>query len=210
MAGLTSTSNNLTDLINTGADALSNLYEVHIKLGRNSSQSLAQDLKVRVGSFDPPKVSQGTYTVRYKSAEVARPNASLSYSHTFTLTFRIDSYWSVYNALKAQKAVTSVGARAFASTGYSSAADEHPDYLANIQVYALQAPITSVSQDKDLAGSATYDTLTKTPLYEFKGCWIQDMTEPRFDYSSSTALQTTVTWGFFEWNDPETRVAGLN
>ena len=84
----------LTSLIDAGADASSNMYDVvfdFLKLG--------YALTARAGGFDIPEFGVDTYQVKYHGVSYNRIKSEQNFERKFSLTFRMDAAYGLYDTL---------------------------------------------------------------------------------------------------------------
>ena len=89
--------NYLTSLINTGADAMTNLYCVTFT-DSSASDALRQGMTIRLKNFTPPTFTRLSAPVHYQTAFHDQPLAGYSGNRQFQLVFRLDEYYDVYKS----------------------------------------------------------------------------------------------------------------
>jgi len=62
-----------------------------------------EPMQFRISNFDIPEFTIGSYEVKYKSQKFTKPNGSMESGNTFTFSFRMDKYYSIYQNLMAWK-----------------------------------------------------------------------------------------------------------
>lgn len=180
----------LTSLIETSNDAQANLYKVIFHGGILDSEysDLVDHLTVRCSGIEPPMATQDKYTVRYITAYVDRPVTKIGLSRTFSLTFRMDSYWEVYKVLLDLKKKFSHASKGWATHNYMSDGSIDEDKFFNVDVNYLEE-------------ASTDDSETGEALYRFNHCWIESITPPSFDTNSSDPVTVTCQINFLEMED---------
>lgn len=160
--------NYLSDLINLGADAQSNLYELTFTGGIFSADT---DITIRNAGISLPERKQGTHDVNYLTTSVTLPGASYEDAKTVSITFRLDQNYNIYKKLlKQQKKVYGP------STSYANASAE--DATFDITVYALT----------DRSSSSN----TLVAMYMLKNCYIKAVKQnTAFSYDSSEPITIT-------------------
>lgn len=122
-------SNQVSSLLNLGADAMNNMFDVTIEppagitsFGETSvdafefgSDQFKHDITIRAAGFKPPEFNIKTYKVGYKTVEVDRPATKIEGDRQFEMTFRLDANYSAYRFLGAWRAMLMN-----ASTGYAT------------------------------------------------------------------------------------------
>lgn len=158
----------LSDLINLGADAQSNLYELKFYGGIFSSDT---DITIRNAGISLPERKQGTHDVNYLTTSVTLPGASYEDAKTVSITFRLDQNYNIYKKLlKQQKKVYGP------STSYANASAK--DATFNISVYA----ITGQSSNG----------ISEVGMYRLKNCYIKAVKQnTTFSYDNSEPITIT-------------------
>lgn len=158
----------LSDLINLGADAQSNLYELKFTGGIFSADT---DITIRNAGISLPERKQSTHDVSYLTTSVTLPGASYEDTKTVSITFRLDQNYSIYRKLlKQQKKVYGP------STSYANASAK--DATFDISVYAIT--------DQNPNG------VRKVGMYILKNCYIKAVKQnTTFSYDSSEPITIT-------------------
>lgn len=180
----------IQSLINAGADAMSNMYEV-IFYPPNPLTPNDQDwLKIRVKGFTPPNPEHLTYDVNWKAISIKRPATKITLDRTLEFEFRLDANYRVYQGLLTWQKYTSD-----ATAGY---ADNEISGGGTIKVRALKVPVTSAfdgTADEIAAGDAA--------IWEFKDVWITKVTPPTYATDDATALTVSATFAYGEYSGPD-------
>lgn len=125
----TLSSNQVSSLLNLGADAMDNMFDVTIEppTGITSfaetetdsfefgSPQFKHDITIRAAGFKPPEFNIKTYKVAYKTIDVDRPATKIEGERQFEMSFRLDANYAAYRFLGAWKAMLMN-----ASTGYAT------------------------------------------------------------------------------------------
>jgi hypothetical protein len=101
-------SGNLSTLIQSGFDAFTNLYDIVITWPDNNLLSAITKLSgpvvsVRALDFTPPELEVSKYPVDYKGVQINRLGSKIEGDRIFSLMFRIDSDYYLYDALRQWK-----------------------------------------------------------------------------------------------------------
>ena len=158
----------LQDLINLGADAQANLYELKFYGGIFSSDT---DITIRNAGISLPERKQNTHDVSYLTTSVTLPGASYEDAKTVSITFRLDQNYSIYKKLlEQQKKVYGP------STSYANASATNATF--NISVYAVTS---QASNGASLVG-----------MYRLKNCYIRAVKQnTAFSYDNSEPITIT-------------------
>lgn len=159
----------LSDLINLGADAQSNLYQLTF-YGDEFTGSNA--LTIRNAGISLPERKQGTHDVSYLTTSVTLPTASYEESKTATVQFRLDQNYDVYKKLlKQQRKVYGP------STSYAnpSATDATFSILVSAITGQTDSGVSSVN------------------MYWLKNCYIKKVKQDTaFSYDNSTPMTVSI------------------
>lgn len=183
--------NSLKSLISTGNDSYSNLYRVTFSGGLLPEDT--QNLTVRCSSFTPPTPSQKTYSVKYVTATIDRPVPKVDITRNFSLEFRLDDYWNVYSQLLRQQKITMNASKSFVDSSITSLMP----YLFNVKV------------DRIINLSESNDTNLQR-LFNYRGCWIENLTPSGFDTSNSDPVTCTCSINFLEFEDLQSGLSDTN
>lgn len=194
-------------LISAGADAMTNMFEVHFTLPsglftpvppqagiasqRVSGESMATSLMVRTDGFTPPTPSQVTYTNHWKTVSVDRPATKINLDRTFSITFRVDAYYSVYKTLLRWQSKTMQVSDGFASNSLAST------NLGTVEVKAAEGLVDSLSDVDDNTALSTETS------WKFEDAWIESITPPTYGTSSADPAKVTAKFRFGKYTDPQ-------
>ena len=168
--------NYLSDLINLGADAQSNLYELTFTGGEFSGYTA---LTIRNAGITLPERKQGTHDVKYLTTSVTLPAASYEETKTATITFRLDQNYDVYQKLlNQQKKVYAP------SLSYANPSAANATFDINV------AAITNIA------------TKTKIDMYKLKNCYIKKVKlDTNFSYDSAAPMTVSIDVWYQERED---------
>ena len=159
--------NYLSDLINLGADAQSNLYELTFTGGEFSGYTA---LTIRNAGITLPERKQGTHDVKYLTTSVTLPAASYEETKTATITFRLDQNYDVYQKLLNQQKKVYAPSLSYANPS-----------VANATFDINVAAITNIS------------TKTKIDMYKLENCYIKKVKlDTNFSYDSATPMTVSM------------------
>ena len=182
---LSSYSNYVTDLLEAGNDAFSNLYEVKFTLptSSNSEGTASADygrvFTMRCKGFNHPEaVAADPYQVRYLTSFVEWPTAQVNVTRTFDLEFRVDANYTAYKKLHELVKNNFNPNTEFVDTNLDS----------------LKERSFTVAVNVIKSGSSFATETDKMKLYEFKNCLIVGITP--LEYKQGTAEPLTATASF--------------
>jgi hypothetical protein len=199
---LDNTNNYLSSLISAGPDAMSNLY--YVKFTGTGSGGAIDDatstaLTIRTSNIQGlPAPSHKTNTINFMTTSVDVPAASFDLDKKLTITFRLDSNYALYEFLLERQKSTSIGNLAYAATKIPEES-ELPGM--KIAVYGLIKAVDSKSLETPSEDGFSNSNYTK--LYEFRHCWISDISTDQYSYGSSNPMTVKASFYYFDYDDPQ-------
>ena len=182
---LSSYSNYVTDLLEAGNDAFSNLYEVKFTLptSSNSEETASTDygrvFTMRCKGFNHPEATAADpYTVRYLTAFVEWPTAQVSVTRTFDLEFRVDSNYEAYREL-----------HKLAKSNFNPNTEFVDTNLDNLKDKSFTVAVSVITN-----GSSSADNTDTLQLYEFKNCLITGITPLAYKQGTAEPLVATASF----------------
>ena len=181
---------NVTTLLNSSYDSFSNLYSVSINPVPSGVSAFSGDL--RIAGFKPPELSLGEYETHYKTVSLPRFNAQIVGDREFSLKFRINSDYSLYDNLKRWKNL-------FVKLSTDSV---------NFGIHNSNTPLTSygtvtVKALKSSTSGLQADGSTTSPVtWVFKQVVLYDLIEPVYSREGSTPVEVTAKFMFGEFTPP--------
>ena len=200
-------SNYITSLVSAGADAMKNLYYIeftgtgdlanHLEAHNNS-------LTIRSNDFTPPTVKQSvSNNISYLTTSLSVPSSNIDIDRSFSINFRLDANYSLYNVLKMMQSLTSKP-----TVGFASTATPHDLGIdLTISVYSMSNVVFS---DESLTMDSNHNAYFGTEndrklLYSFKQCWIDKVTlDGAYSYGSTAPKTVTANFRFAEMETPTT------
>lgn len=157
----------LSDLINLGADAQSNLYELTFTGGEFDGYTA---LTIRNAGITLQGRTQGTHDVNYLTTSITLPTASYEETKTATITFRLDQNYDVYKTLLKQQKKMYGPSTSYANPSATDAA------------FAIKvAAITDTS------------TMTTVDMYKLSNCYIKKVKlDTALSYDSSSPMTVSM------------------
>lgn len=159
--------NYLSDLINLGADAQSNLYELTFTGGEFSGYTA---LTIRNAGITLPERKQGTHDVKYLTTSVTLPAASYEETKTATITFRLDQNYDVYKKLLNQQKKVYAPSLSYANPS-----------------------ATNATFDINVAAITDISAKTKIDMYKLENCYIKTVKlDTSFSYDNATPMTVSM------------------
>lgn len=160
----------LSNLIGTGPDAGSNLFQVTIR--NQGSTDYDGELSFRAYKFTSPKRDLGTVDLPYRNTVVTKVSRGTDIDKSFKLTIRMDDRYALMDFLRDRQ-----GLDAFGNV------IEGDDTRFEVSVVALTP-----------TGSG--DAYKKVYSWSFYDCRIQKLSSIAYDYSNAGAVSVTVDFVF--------------
>ena len=187
---ISDSSNYISDLLNAGNDAFSNLYEV--VLTPNGGFENAEDgttFTMRCKDFTPPSLSGGDpYRVRYITAFVDWPSSKVNVTRTFDLTFRVDSNYTAYRRL-----------HLLAKSNFNP----NTDYV-NTNLTDLAKTSFTITVNVLTNGSSSAADKDKMALYTFNNCIVTGITPIEYKQGDASPITAKATFIFGDMIDLQT------
>jgi len=165
-------------IYNAGDDALSNLFNMSID---PIPYIDIEPTLVRVQSVTIPATGVETYEVPYKGVSIVKPGGKVDVPKEFSFDLRVDRNWWIYKGLVAWK--NAVGDSASGVIGPDGPANNN---RANITVWAV---------------TPNDDAIPDFGAWRFKGCFVQNVGDIGFDYSSGDPIVVTITMSYLTLDD---------
>lgn len=183
-------SNYISDLLNAGNDAFSNLYEVVLTPnGGFENEGDGTTFTMRCKDFTPPDLSGGDpYRVRYVTAFVDWPSAKVNVTRTFDLTFRVDSNYTAYKRL-----------HLLAKDNFNP----NTDYV-NTDLTDLKNTSFTITVNVLKNGSSSATESDKMALYTFNNCIITGITPIEYKQGDASPITAKATFVFGDMTDLQT------
>lgn len=179
------------ELMNSGADAMNNIFDVLITFptGLDSDGSFQQKARVRLkGDWNPPEPETGTYDIEYHGVAITRPKTTMTLDRKFELTFRLDASYELYNRfISWHNYATDPNTGSFADTITE-------DAMGSIVVRQLAGSFMAPGSNGMIGLLDNETTAVKkdsviTPEWGFKGVWVSKVSQPKFHAGKEAAEQ---------------------
>lgn len=206
MASLTLQNNYLETLVRSGADAQANLFVAQFRFHENSPAAVIMGmndadlnpmLTVRCPSFSGPEVSSVKYTNKFITASIPRPAAKVNVTRNFSIEFRVDANYQLYQALLLQQNVTFNPAMSYAASDIQSLMDQ----LFDTSIYTVPAGMT------DFYPALGQESPGSLRMYTFHNCWIASIDPLPFNGENSGPMSVKLTCKFLQMEDMQTDMA---
>lgn len=204
----------ITSLLDAGADAFSNLYDVIITppnilkdlygaiAGSVDTVDGQNKLTVRALDFTPVTLDAGVHQIHYKSISIPVLTAKLENERRFTLTFRESSNYGLlkffkewkYLYVNPEQGITPFGAIGDSTAlgpGAAAIANEDTDYFGSIKVAAYR-PITASTSAATDTSTQLLDIDRSAALWSYSRVMAYKVNPPSFTREASNALTFSV------------------
>lgn len=206
-------STQVSALINLGADAMDNLFDVNIQLplalssDEEVTQKLEDSLTLRCLGFTPPKFTAKTYDMSYKTSRLKKAAGKIEGERIFKLQFRLDAYYSIYRLLLNWRKICLQPSTEYAASTISNVDENGRSYLGIISVSALDTPVSRTTFQDEAIGVTkdiiTEKTLSSSLSWKFKDVWVQNVDDPVFKAGNADIQIISATFGFCNFEDPQ-------
>jgi len=196
---------NITAMLNSGFDAFQNLYDVNIEFPTASSMGVIDTnvVKVRCQDFTYTPLKVGTYTTDYLTSQLTKPNAKITGERAFSLTFRIDSAYEIYNRFLEWKRLyydpsgeTQITLGALGDAEAAAAFGIANDLYGYISVKGYQSNVGTTTED--------VENLLDGPEWKFSQVMAIDVSTPNFTRAGSDPATFTVQFLYGMMKEPGT------
>lgn len=161
----------------TGDDALANMAEIEFS-PFSLFGPLKDDLKFRTTQINVPGFTMGKYEVHWKAQKFEKPSGKDETEKTFSFTFRVDKYYTVYKALQAWW-----------------------QYICNSDSGALAEDVGAATGTSNIRTDVmvhTIDTqgVTTSEGFKFERAWLTGLAGFSYDVTSGDPLMCEITMSF--------------
>lgn len=193
----------LQALIDAGADAMDNMYDVTLEFA-------SWNATVRAEGFDIPKISAETYTNEYHGVTYNRVKTKQTFERKFDLTFRMDAKYGLYEAFTSLLSW-------HVNPNNGGVANANIDKVGTVKVRAIDSAVVA-APNSDAAqlngapgGVETYSSSDAQTIGQikdstiewiFKNCFVTDVGQPSYKTSGGDAMTFQVTIYFGDCNYP--------
>ena len=162
----------IQDIVNLGDDAMTNQFIATFNLGNVSLSH------VRLTGFTPPMFTQTVSKHNWKNISYNKPSSKVEFERKLTLTFRVDSNYQVYKALKDYRLEN-----CSATYALSSLSDTIRD--SSIIIQPLKSSVTHSEKNR----------------WTYEAPWISDIQLKEYNYGESKPQEVTVIFYFGNYTD---------
>lgn len=181
----------IQSLLNSGADAYKNIWYAKITgLTTNLDDLDGDNMMFRADNFALPKFSTEGDERQLWGKKIKTPKPEVNMDRTFTITFRMDAWYNLYDIFKNQLHRV-VNGQNSASNDKAGISNWITGSL-GVEVYGLKGEYAATS-------ALTKDTFTKagnSEVWKFSNCWVADVSEPQFSRDDASVITFDVKFNF--------------
>ena len=160
-----------------GDDALANFAELELSPFPLFGP-LKDALKFRTTQIDIPGFEKEHYEVHWKAQKFEKPNGKDGTQKTFTSTFRVDKYYTVYKSLQAWW-----------------------QYICNSDSGALAEDVGAVTGTSNIRTDIMVHTIDTQGIvtsegFKFERAWLKSLAGFGYNVTSGDPLECQITWSF--------------
>ena len=208
----------VTLLMNSGIDAFTNLYDIQMVFptliipqydSTATTGSGGYSYSVRAMGFQPPELTLMTYNSDYKGVQLTKQAPKIQGDRTFTIEFRLDSNYSLYNDLLQWKHIwvdpsgegniqpgSLADTTANNSTGNVAGDVIHYGQI-NVGAYAVTTPLDGYSDPSNITNIATPGA-----QWQFYDVVCNKVGTPNFQRAGADAVTVTAEFIFGRFSEP--------
>lgn len=182
----------LQALIEAGADAQTNMYDISLEFADWNAT-------VRAEGFEIPDVEVATYDTSYHGVKYTRVKTEQTFERAFSLTFRMDAKYGLYQAFTSLLAW-------HVNPNTGGVANANIDKVGTVKVKTVNSAIVAADSGQSLSGSPAglsdyLSTSTNTAgqigdqksiEWVFKNCYVTKVTMPKFKTEGADNVTFTV------------------
>lgn len=206
---------NIQALINSGADATKNMYDVLHKWPWTDGYD--GGVSVRQKGVNIPESSTETYEVSYQGVTMKRAATKVNLERSFEITYRLDAAYEQYGKF--------VKWHSYTSNPVTGQVGNTPLAIGSVKIVAPKGQYNAYDlwndkkvEDRDSKMRMFDEDGTATDangyvLWEFDNVWVFKVTQPAFSPDGGDALEFTVGYAFGDVDYPEygeNKTSGIN
>lgn len=173
----------LSQLIDVGADAMSNLFKVEFSGGVFDTNP--NQWTVRLNEFTPPDFKQVVdNNVNYLTTGLTLPKAAISGTKAFTVKFRLDENYNLYRQLLIQQ---TTAANMNLNLIYDNLNNNDATFIT--KVYRVNGAIQE-----------SVDDINWELLYTYKYCFIKKISGLTYSYDNNGVESISAEIGFWDFS----------
>lgn len=197
--------NALTALIEAGADAQANMYDVELEFADWNAT-------VRAEGFEIPEIEAPTYTNKYHGVGYDRVKTEQNFERKFSMTFRMDAKYGLYQAFTSLLSW-------HVNPNNGGVSNANIDKVGTVTVRTVSSAIVAAGDSEAQAyktlGVEKYSNSSKAGIkadgnelvWKFKGCFVTKVGMPKFKTDGADLVTFTVDFHFGDTDYPGFKAA---
>lgn len=186
----------LTALIEDGADAMSNMYDVYIKFPGSDAGKI---MTVRAEGFKIPEAEIDTYEVKYHGTTYTKPKSEMKFDRKFSLTFRLDAGYNLLNTFKAWHAMVVNPVTGGVSNVAAALGEVEVEALAQ-NFIADESTSNFGMKDWTKDDGSVKGAIKK---WKFTEVWVNKVSQPEYKTEGGDKITFTVDFIFGNFNESD-------
>lgn len=185
-------------LVNRGADAMDNMYDVKIQFPWADSGSI---VTTRIDGFNVPEASNDGYDISYHGVSMKRPSSKQTMTRGFELTFTLDAAYALYGEF--------INWHMMATDPVNGGVANWAAALGKVVVEGLSGAYNGTSPN-DIYDSGDFSIKgDANPKWTFYDVWVSKVSQPQFKTDGGAALTYTVSFNFGDCDYPFYNATGI-
>lgn len=195
----------LSSLIESGADAMTNLYYADFSGSSMIGNDDLEGYTVRLSNISGlPAFSHKTETKKFMTVDFDAPVNNFDFEKKLTLEFRLDQNYELYTKLVKIMGQTSKPSQGYATTRitpHDNTEQKKIDAQNNLKI-TIKIPV-DIPKEEEGAFNEGYGNTDFKTLYEFTYCWVSKVSGlESFSYDNSGARTVKAEVYYYDWSGP--------
>lgn len=178
-------------LVNRGADAMDNMYDVSIQFPWADAGSV---VTTRVESFQIPDAANDGYDITYHGVTMKRPVSKQTFNREFELSFVLDAAYALYGEF--------VNWAMMVADPVNGGVANWAASLGTVTVTALSGAYNGTSTGDIYESSDGSIKGDANPTWTFYDVWVSKVGQPNFNTGGGDALKYSVSFKFGDCDYP--------
>lgn len=196
---MSANNNAIQALVNMGADAQKNMFDTWIKFPWDEEETI---VSTRAEGFNIPKAETATDDRKYHGSSMKTPTSEITFERTFTLTFRLDASYALYQQFVSWHETTGDPVNGGVSNWMNA--------TGTVKVKQLSGTYAATGVGDYIDGTDYTITGDNNALWTFYDVWVGGVGQPSFSNDSSGHITYEVTFYFADTDYPFYNSAGIS
>lgn len=190
-------------LMQSGADAFSNMYELYITPPGSDSGTV---MTVRAQSFKIPEAAVETYDKTYHGQKIKAAKPSINFERKFSVQFRADAAYGLHDMfIKWHGMVANPVTGGVSNTSTHAEGKVEVKTLASTYIALKDQTYSSYQSSKNFSGDMgeiAQSTTDGVRTWSFENVWVEKVGQFEYKTDGADALTFTVDFNFGETDYP--------